>query len=169
MLQGEQFDIHMRLYFPVEALVHKAFLKAAYLFCFSKWGYEFAFSKVGRNIIAVLDGRLMHPLPNLGVFKEESSVAIKKGLFSVEQPNYFKGFIFICNAILRETGQFINTFVLIPPHTPDSWEEMVKSRDFVSKGSDDFVLANVDPFTLGKARLLGYSAATRFFLRNQRM
>jgi hypothetical protein len=164
--QGEPFDINMRISFPAETLVHKAFLKAAYLYCFSKWGYEFSFSKVGRNIISVLDDKLTHPLPNLGVFKQESNVIMKEGLFYVQQPSYFKGFIFICNAMLRNSTEFINTFVIIPPNTPNAWEEMVKCIEFIPKGSDEFVLFNIDPFTLSKNNPLGYSTATNFFIKS---
>ena len=49
---------------PDEEKVSKSLLKAAYLYCFETWGYEFIYSYCGEMMRKVIKGELNYPLEN---------------------------------------------------------------------------------------------------------
>jgi len=42
--------------------VSRALLKAAYLYCFGNWGYDFVFSTAGNVVLNALNGELNYPI-----------------------------------------------------------------------------------------------------------
>ena len=154
------FSVKLSFSLPHEDLIHKAFLKAAYLGCFSYWGYDFAISHVGRNIIKVLNNGIKHPLSNMGVFKDESLSSLNEGLYYAEFSNELKCFLYAFNSSLRISGQSAKTFVLIPPFKKSSWEELGKFQKIIPRGEQTITFAKVKGIGVLDSEYLGYTESS---------
>lgn len=153
----EELKLTFKFFIPDETVIHKSLLKAAYLSCFELFGYEFAYSFIGRNIIDVLNDKLVHPLSNLGVFKDESINGPSEGLYIIEAPKEFQCFMFICKTSLNAIGEDSNTFVLIPKFGQDAWEQFKIFQILIPSGEHTFSLTKVEKFTVKRGEYLGYS------------
>lgn len=160
---NEELKLSFKFFIPDESVIHKSLLKAAYLSCFELFGYEFAFSFIGRNIIDVLNDKLVHPLTNLGVFKDESINGPSDGLYIIEDPKEFQCFMFICKSSLNVIGENSTTFVLIPKFGPDAWEQFKSFQILIPKGEHTFSLTKVEKFTVKTGEHLGYSKTSSLF------
>lgn len=155
--RDHHMQLHMKLSIPHRDNLEKALLKSAYLYCFSQWGYEFSFSYIGRNIIKVLNDELVHPLTNLGVFKDESNSYLPEGLYIIERPVEFQCFMYICNGKLREIDETLNSFVLIPKFTSSSWDEFKNFEKLIPKRELEFNIRRVNELNIPAGEYLGYS------------
>lgn len=156
---------NLKLSFPAEELIHKAFLKAAYLKCFAHWGYEFAWSEIGRNIIEVLDGKIKHPLSNLGVFKEETLKPLEEGLYCVECKDEFSSFMYVCKGLIKDVKEESNIFILIPRLTESPWEKFKFFEKLIPKGEFKFQIWKVINLGIHDKENLGYSKSSSYYFQ----
>jgi HNH endonuclease len=157
----EEFKLNFNFSIPEELIIHKAFLKAAYLKCFAQWGYEFAYSYIGKNIISVLNDSKIHPLTNLGVFKEESEKPLQAGLYLVESPKEFQCFMYTSVGLLKGVDEFSNTFVLIPKFGQNAWEEFKIFQKLIPNGELTFGIKKIDGYSVHQQEYLGYSRCSQ--------
>lgn len=162
-LSGKEFSIKMRITYPHESLIHKAFLKAAYLSFFSYWGYEFAYSHAGRNIIKALNNEIEYPLSNFGVFQDESINSLNEGLYFIESPENYQSFMYRCKSRIKDTGENSATFVLIPKFGRTNWEQFKNLQSLVPNGEAEFVIYKLLGNGLVNNKHLGYSQTSKLF------
>lgn len=146
-----------------EAKVSKSLLKAAYLFCFHSWGYEFVFSYTGEMIRKVLSGEEEYPLktPSFwlgGIFKTSNIQRLPVGLCYLKAPKEWQ--VFMINVVLKdkETGFGELASVLIPGPNKEDWEDLYRlQKELDDEPVVDISMAHVTENILSTNVLNGYS------------
>lgn len=129
----DAWNLNIKISFPSEKLIAMALLRAAYLYCFANWGYDFAFSVAGKNLRDVLQGSGLHPLSNLGVFGDVSSISLSNGFYFINNPKKFQVFQAIFDIFLPETDVTRKVFVLIPGPSEEAWAKLANFKDWIDK------------------------------------
>ena len=121
--------------------VSKALLKAAYLFCFESWGYEFVFSYTGQKIRSVLNGESEYPLENPSFWNGEmvkngQVERLPIGVCYLLKPEAFK--LFIVNIVLKDekTGYENMVSVLIPGPDESHWNSLISIKQMLDSGEN---------------------------------
>jgi hypothetical protein len=111
-----------------ETKVSKAMLKAAYLFCFEKWGYEFVLSNTGENIRAVIMGEKIYPLkmPSLWLTDNLKGVALKPGVYWLSKPDDWQKFIVVMELNDLKTGYKDIVGIIIPGPEIEAWADLTR-------------------------------------------
>lgn len=78
--EGETFTVNMTGDIPKHTFLRRSLLRAAFLKCFTVWGYDFAMSDIGRKIMSVIDGNEDHPSESMGVYFQNKSHIPKNGI-----------------------------------------------------------------------------------------
>lgn len=118
--EGDQLNFKFTM--PHKTSFSKSMLKAAYLKCFSIFGYDFAYSENGNRIRQVIKGDLEHPSPeNLGVYLQAPGEPHRDGLYSVILSGRLKYYVVYFTLVLSEENFTVTVFIFIPNHTYDSW------------------------------------------------
>lgn len=128
-----EWSFNIKISFPTEQLIAMALLRAAYLYCFANWGYDFAFSTTGKNFRDVLQGKEIHPLSNLGVYGDESSKSLTNGFYFVSHPKKYQAFLVIFDISLQETDVPQKVFVIIPGPSEQAWSDLTKFKSWINK------------------------------------
>lgn len=114
-------------------LVYKALLKAAYLFCFSRWKYDFAYTNTAAKIRGILHHDEKHPLSNCGVFFHTKKPFPPEGLCYVFKPKELQTFMVTFSLTNTEAGHTFMASVLIPGSDDSCWREIVKYLPIIDK------------------------------------
>lgn len=145
-----------------ESKVSKSLLKAAYLFCFDSWGYDFAYSESGEKIRKVLHDEIGYPAKTPSFWLRET---IEKheipftplGLCYLKKPAECK--CFMINMILEDitTGYKNLASVLIPNPTKEGWDDLARIQTYFDANPEtEISMAHVTDFTLHNGLLDGY-------------
>lgn len=115
--------------------VQKAILKAAYLYCFSIWGYDFTCSDIGEKMRNILNNSQPHMLSNYGIFFHMDSYAPPCGLTYIYKPVELQSFMVSFELSYKRTGYKCSVSVLIPG--PEEWQNL-KAFQSLIESTDDF-------------------------------
>jgi len=147
-----------------EIKVSKSFLKAAYLFCFDYWGYEFVFSKTGEMIRKVLRDEIQYPAftPTFWL-REAIEISDTRftplGLCYLQKPKDCK--CFVVNMLLEdnETNYKNLASVLIPNPTDTGWDDLKRIQDIFNDKFDkiEVSFAHVIDFSIVENVVDGYA------------
>lgn len=114
-------------------LVYKSLLKAAYLYCFSRWKYDFAYSYSGAKIRGVILKDESHPLTNGGVFFHTKGHFPPQGLCYIFKPKELQSFMVTFSLKDKETGFSCMASVLVPGADDSCWENMKNYQPIIDK------------------------------------
>jgi hypothetical protein len=147
-----------------EVKVSKSFLKAAYLFCFQSWGYEFAYSTTGENIRRVLNGEMEYPCKTPTFWLRDAIEAenirfTPLGLCDLQKPLECR--CFIVNMMLEDKGTGYKNIasVLVPNPTLTGWDDLEKIQVSIDERRElmGIAMAHVTDFTVQDKIFDGYS------------
>lgn len=128
-------------YSPVKMeLVHKALLKAAYLYSFSIWGYDFVYSETATRIRDVLFKNDPHVLSNWGIFFHMSNQYPPEGLCYVFKPVELQTFMINMKLASGNVNFECAVSVLIPGADSDNWNQL-KAYQPIVDNKDSFTNA----------------------------
>ena len=148
---------------PDQKKVLKTLLKAAYLVCFTHWGYDFAYSANGELIRHVIQGKTDYIIEEPYFWFDKSNltdgVSLPHGLCFIENPKTFQSFT--VNIPLELNGYNCIVPVLIPINTESGFEKIEEIKKTVeSSGTMDIsfrqILLDVD-----RPPINGYTEATK--------
>jgi hypothetical protein len=111
-----------------EKKVSKAILKAAYLFCFEGWGYEFVFSYTGQMIRNILNDEAAYPLNVpafwLGDLFKVEHARCPLGLCFLQNPPSCRSFMI--NMLLKDKASKYEDIasMLIPGPGKEDWQDL---------------------------------------------
>ncbi|HUZ60103.1 MAG TPA: HNH endonuclease [Hanamia sp.] len=116
---------------PDDEKVSKALLKAAYLYCFINWGYEFVYSAHGELIRNVLSDSAKYPItvPSFWLdndVKREETFTIPIGLCFIQRPMAWQSFVINLPLTSKDTGYNCTVSILIPNSTEKGIEDLIK-------------------------------------------
>lgn len=96
--KGWSFKVRMEA--PSSDKLEKAILRAAYLFCFSRFGYGFALSYTGGRLRDILKNEFSHPLENHGVHFDNTGESFGDGMYVIEEPSHARSFVIVFSFLL---------------------------------------------------------------------
>lgn len=115
-----------------EKKVTKAALKAAYLYCFNLWGYEFIFSYSGEMIRKTLNNEIEYPVnvPTfyLGDFVR-NGLRLPKGVCYLKEPLELKSFIINMTMTDEDTRFSEIISVMIPGPNKEDWNDLERIQE----------------------------------------
>ncbi len=115
---------------PKEDHINKAILKSAYLYCFSFWGYEFAFSKAGDLFRLVLSNKADYPMAVIPLSFDNKTTPnfdkIPTGLCYISKPENLKSLVANICVKDKTTGFEKIHPVFIPNPTESGFEDLKK-------------------------------------------
>lgn len=161
---NHNYKIELTVPIADEIKVSKSFLKAAYLFCFHFWGYEFAFSMTGESIRKVLKGEAEYPCKTPTFWLRDSIVTneiryTSMGLCYLQRP--FECQCFMVNMMLEDKGTGYKNIasVLVPNPTSTGWEDLRRIGKIIDQQSEkiSIAMAHVETFSVRDGVLDGYS------------
>jgi hypothetical protein len=122
--------------------IDKSLLKSAYLYCFALWGYEFAFSKTGDLIRAVLTNKARYPI-GIMPLKLDKTIPqydnIKTGVCYVSKPNVLKSFV----VNIRIKDKLKNTEAIYPVFIPKPSETGIEELQRIQKAMDEKITGDI--------------------------
>ena len=126
---------------PNESHINKAILKSAYLYCFSHWGYEFAFSKTGDLFRMVLSDKENYPMKVMPLkFDAETKTTFEKiptGICYISQPEYLRALIVNIQIKDKITGFRIIHPVFIPNPTETGIQDLKEIQKILDDRIND--------------------------------
>ncbi len=128
-----EWSFKLKISMPSEELISKALLRAAYLYCFANWGYDFAYSNTANQIRSVLQENEKHPLYNCGVFGDVSSNSLENGFYFISNPKRNKAFQVMFDIKLASPEISRKVFVIIPGNSDDSWNNLTHFKPWIEK------------------------------------
>jgi hypothetical protein len=156
MLSGKPVDSSWRFHEPDNKLVFRAIVKAAYLYAFSVWGYDFAYTATGHRFRQIILGNEEHPLKNSGVFFQMDGTYPPDGICMIIEPKNLQCFMVNLKIVEKETAFQCGVSVLIPGGY-DEWDNIHQFKEVVEKDifahqaikvpEDQLSSKNVFPFT----------------------
>jgi hypothetical protein len=160
---NDDWEAKIMVYNPDDGKVTKALIKAAYLYCFANWGYEFVFSITGEMMRKCLSGELAYPIRTpffwLGKSIRESGMShFPIGLCYLRKPSTVK--VFAVNIRLENiaTGYAELATVLVPgPTTWDLLKDLGEHMDAMTEKSLDLSFAHVMEYLVTDGVYDGYS------------
>jgi hypothetical protein len=108
--------------------VSRALLKAAYLYCFSLWGYEFAFSDNATKMRMVFEGKSEYPAVVNGCHFLQHEKNIPVGVDFINKPESLKNLVVNIPLQLKEGGFICYAGIIIPKPTESGWEDLVNLK-----------------------------------------
>ena len=94
--------------------VSRALIKAAYLYSFCVWGYDFAYTATGHRLRQIIQGKELHPLKNSGIFYQMDGIYPPEGICMVIEPEHLQSFIVNLKLTVKEIGYTCGVSVIIP-------------------------------------------------------
>lgn len=155
---------------PDEDKMAKALVRAAYLFCFGTWGYEFAFSRSAEMIRKYLAGGCEYPvkvpLAWLGEkLNSDEPASMPVGVCQILQPIEARCFLVNIVLIDTETGFKEIAAIPLPNPTVSGWEDLGHQNKVFKKLLSDNTLVtfnHADQYTLQKGVLDGYTQSWEY-------
>jgi len=114
-------------------LTYKAILKAAYLYAFSIWGYDFVISYTGKKIRDILFMDEKHILSNFGVFFHMKLPFPPIGLCYVYKPVELQSFLINLRLINPDVKFECSASVLIPGPEQKGWDGLSSYQAIINK------------------------------------
>jgi len=136
MLAGNPLEQSFKFDEPSLQIVSRAVIKAAYLYCFSVWGYDFAYTATGHRLRQILWGKEEHPLSNAGIFYHMDNVYPPDGISMVYKPAVLQTFLVSFKIADKATGYQCGVSVLIPGGY-NEWESILNYQSII-KTQDNF-------------------------------
>ena len=167
---GKNWEAMVMLPNPDESKVVKALVRAAYLYCFGAWGYEFAFSRSAEMMRKYLAGECEYPvrLPLAWLGAELNSkepVSIPAGICHLQQPIEAKCFLVNVALTNLETGFREIAAIPIPNSTTSGWEDLGLLVDTFNKlilNKTPVIIGHADKYTLQVGLLNGYAKSWEY-------
>ena len=131
----------------------KGLLKAAYLYCFETWGYEFAFSNAGELIRAVLKDEAEYPvaIPNLWFDNKtslNSGVNIPKGMAFIQTPKDIISMYVNIPLSLEESDYECIVPIPIPIPNDNEFLELKRVQQYLKDNSSLQIFISSMPFSI---------------------
>ncbi|MDB5111924.1 MAG: hypothetical protein JWR67_3038 [Mucilaginibacter sp.] len=120
-----------------EKKISKSLLKAAYLHCFERWGYEFSYSYTGEMIRNVLLGIDEYPIlnPSFWLGNIPNAGRLPLGVCYLRQPTALRCFI-VNMEVKDQTTNYRNlASVLIPGPAEKDWDKLLLIKDQLESNS----------------------------------
>jgi hypothetical protein len=134
--KGEALTQTIKFQNPAIILVYKALLKAAYLYCFSVWGYDFIFTETAQEIRDVLFKNKVHILSNWGIFFHSNDQNIPDGLGYVFKPLELQSFIINVKLINKDVKFHCGVSVLIPGAEVGCWTKLKSYQPIIDEKNE---------------------------------
>jgi hypothetical protein len=132
MLGGKDVISSWRFEEPDLKIVSRAILKAAYLNCFSAWGYDFAYTATGHRLRQIIIGAEVHPLSNSGIFYHMDDRLPPDGICLVLEPKHLQSFMVNLKLTDKDTGYQCGVSVLIPSGY-NEWEQIQNYQSVITQ------------------------------------
>ena len=121
---------------PNDKIVSKALLKAAYLYCFLNFGYEFVYSTNGIFFRNVLEGKVEYPIsvPTFWLdheIKIYGNKSIPIGLCFIQKPFNWQSLIINLSLKLEDTGYKCIVPILIPNPNDTDFTQLIKIQNLI--------------------------------------
>jgi hypothetical protein len=122
------FEFNVSGFFPSTAKVKKALIKAAYWYCFARWGYQFSKSIGGSVMRKYINGESDYPIERAEMYwlEDENVERMQEGISFISAPNELLSFTVNIPMKLKETGYRCVVGVPIPNPTENCWEDINK-------------------------------------------
>jgi hypothetical protein len=140
------FDWKANLTFgiPDDKKVSKALLKAAYLYCFLNFGYEFIYSSNGEFFRKVLNGEVEYPItvPTFWLDHEtkiHKDLALPVGLCFIQKPHNWQSLIINLSLTLKDTGYKCTVPILIPNPTDTDFKQLIEVQKQIENNQEQEV------------------------------
>jgi len=144
-----------------ETKVSKALLKAAYLYCFAAWGYEFAYSYTGTKIRRIICGNEQYPLQNPSFWLGGATAPgtqLPVGVCYLYNNPELKCFMVNIPLIDLSTNYSNLSSILIPGPSHKDWDNLMRKGDTISDGKIITIsMAHVTENLISIKMLTGYS------------
>jgi len=112
---------------PSEKKVCRTMAKAAFLYCFALWGYEFAFSPGANNMRKVIKGELEYPFKlGYAYLLDNREDNIPTGVCFIESPKEARSLVVHVPMVLTDTGYKCIAGFPVPNPTESGWEDLYK-------------------------------------------
>jgi len=155
---GESFEVTVTVSGNNQDLIARSLLKAAYLYCFGLWGYEFCFSENGDKIRQVLAGSLKYPFSNGCLYWEEENLErLPHGVCYISSPADYRGYVVNVPMLLEETGYKCIVGIPIPNPAGSGWSDLEALAQRVLH-SDQEITINPIPHYNIRELITGYSS-----------
>ena len=125
--------------------VQKAFLKAAYLYCFTTWGYDFIFSKNAEQFRKVINGELEYPLKTPTFWIDD--IVLPEGVCMIQFPKELQTHVVNIPLMSKKLNYKAIATIILPPNTEDGWSKLVEFDKFLSTMTvTDFCFEKIESF-----------------------
>ena len=142
MSQGQAIEQSITFH-PTEMIcIYKALFKAAYLYCFEVWGYDFVFSLAGQGMRGFIFKDEKHPLANWGTFFHMDGVYPPEGLCYVFKPVEQQAFLINFRLRSLDIKFECGVSILVPGAIKEGWESLKTYQEIVDK-NDKFTAAMI--------------------------
>lgn len=153
------WDFSLKVTAPPEATIQKALLRAAYLLCFTNWGYDFAYSQTGKHIRETIEGKENHPLSNYGVFGDYESSNHPQGFYFNDTTIEEQAFFIFFDIKIENPEYTERTFVIIPGPDTKSWRQLNNFKSWIQNKSSEISLIELFSDSIKRKSYFGYSTA----------
>jgi hypothetical protein len=121
----EDWEITLTGSLPSEKNICKSMAKAAFLFCFALWGYEFAFSGGADKLRKVMKGELDYPFKlGYAYLLDNFEGTIPGGVCFIDSPKEARNLVVHIPMIHADTGYKCILGFPIPNPTDTGWEDL---------------------------------------------
>ncbi len=144
---------------PKNENVYKAILKAVYLYAFSIWGYDFAYSETALRLRNIVFKNETHPLSNFGIFFHMDDIHLPQGLSYIFKPRELQAFVFNLKLLNKEVNYQCSISVLVSGADEEDWQNLKLYQSIIDK-QDTFTssLIKLSEDTLNSANLFPYTS-----------
>lgn len=159
---NRDYKIVMTMHVADETKVTKALLKAAYLYCFDLWGYEFVFSHTADMIRKALKNEVEYPVKvptfYLGdIFREAPGLKLPKGICYLKHPVEWRSFIVNMAIEDGDTGFTEIVSVMIPGPAKENWDDLKRIQEILSTNPEQNIsMSHVTEYNITNS-VIGYS------------
>lgn len=133
VIDGENLHQNVTFHQPKVVDIHRALLKAAYLYCFSIWGYDFIYTATGAGLRKILTENAVHPLSNYGTLFHKKDSFLPEGLSLIVKPIEIQSFVISFKLKDRKSGYEYGASVMIPGSEKEDWENFGKMQSMIDK------------------------------------
>jgi hypothetical protein len=143
---------------PSEVVIQKALLRAAYLHCFSNWGYDFIYSETAKRMRRVLEGKEEHPLSNFGVLADISFSNLANGFYFNGSSKDKEVFLLFFDIQLKKPEYKLGICVIIPGNDQEAWARMATLKNWIENMEADISLIRLWEDYIRRKNYFSYSS-----------
>lgn len=127
-----------------EEKITRAMLKAAYLYCFETWGYDFVFSYSGKQIRKIIKGEGSYPLkmPSFWLTDIIKKGSLQSGVYFLSRPIPYRSLMVIMELTESTTGYQDTIAVLIPGPDEADWNDLYRLQTELDKEENTDITMN---------------------------